>query len=104
MTQEVVRQFPGRKTLESKKIRKRGDHPWETTQITKEARITYEGKFRVEIDVEGIIKMLTLRAGYNGGGKSSYLGGLVKAVRLSVKEIAREVKDYQIPESYEEIA
>jgi hypothetical protein len=101
---EVVRQFPGRKTLESKKIRSLGPHAWETTQVTKEAKITYEGTFHVEIDIEGIIKMLTTRAGYNASGKSAYLGGLVKAVRLGCKEVAREVKEYPVSEHYEVVA
>jgi hypothetical protein len=104
MTQTVTKRFPGRKTLESRKIRSKGEYPFESTQVTKEARITYEAQFRIEIDVEGIIDMLTMRAGYNASGKSAYLGGLVKAVRLNCKEIAREVKEYPISEHYEEVA
>lgn len=85
-----------RKTLERHSIRSRGQYPYTTTQDTRIATITYNGDFRVEIDIDAIAQRLIGRAGHNATGKASFLHGLCKATKLTEKEVSRMEKAYAV--------
>lgn len=74
-------------------------YDYTTTFRQSEEIVTYSGEFVVEIDIETIARDLAKKAANNSTGKSSYMGGLVKAKLCSKSEVKREKKEYPLPEN-----
>lgn len=103
-TAESIRQWSARKVTRMEKVRYiETTHPFETQFAAEEEFITYEGNFRIEIDVEGILSDLCYRAAMNSKGVTKYLGGKVKVTRLSANEVSRRTRVNPLPTVYERV-
>lgn len=102
MIRELTVTWSKKRVAERKSVRAKNSD-YKTTQVTKEVRVHYQGNVRVVLDLDTICYRIAARAAANGSGKAVVLGGLIKASRVSAKEVKQEEQVFPVSDYYEVI-
>ena len=62
-----------------------------------------DGEFVVDIDIDGIVRRLVGTAAHNASGKSTALGGMIKATRVKERVVSERTETFPIAEGYTEV-